>query len=80
MKPIVDGLERTLEGQATILKVDLLNPLGRKVAREYGVTLIPALLVFDCQGKVVLHQAGFIQPDAVRHVVTKLHHTRECDR
>jgi hypothetical protein len=72
MKPIVDGLERSLQEQATVLRIDLGSQLGRAVAREYGVTLIPALLVFDRKGKVTLRQMGLLQPQAIRRKVADL--------
>jgi len=67
----VDRLEADLKGRATVLRIDLLSPVGREAARNYGVTLIPAVLVFDGQGQVVQRQIGMIDAAAIYTTVTK---------
>jgi len=67
----VDRLEADLKGRATVLRIDLLNPVGRAAARNYGVTLIPAVLVFDGQGQVIQRQIGMIDAAAIYTTVTK---------
>ena len=61
----MDRLEADLKGRATVLRIDLLSPVGREAARNYGVTLIPAVLVFDGQGQVILRQTGVIDAPAI---------------
>ena len=51
-KPIVNGIEKDLEGRAKVVRVNLLSKLGRELARAYGVTAIPAMIVFDGGGRV----------------------------
>lgn len=65
----MDGIERKLDGQADVLRIDLLSTLGRKLALEHGVALIPAILVLDTRGRVVLRQAGLIQPQAIYRAI-----------
>jgi len=67
----VDRLEADLKGRATVLRIDLLSPVGREAARNYGVTLIPAVLVFDGQGQVIQRQIGMIDAAAIYTTVTK---------
>ena len=46
-KPIVDGLEDDLKGQASVLRLDLTSKVGRAAAREYGVKVVPAIDIFN---------------------------------
>jgi hypothetical protein len=71
-KPIVDGLEDDLAGQAKVIRLDLLSPVGREAARHFGVRGLPTLLVVDGQGRVVLTQLGLLRPGEVRSRVEGL--------
>jgi thioredoxin-related protein len=63
-KPIVDGLEKDLEGRATVARVSILSSAGRELATRYGVRSMPTFLIFDGDGKLVGREAGF--PDRGR--------------
>jgi len=54
----VDGLERELEGQARVVRLSVLSPLGREVAQRYGVMGVPTFLVFDGQGDLIGREVG----------------------
>ena len=60
-KPVVDRLERDLEGRAEVLRISLISSLGSQLAGRYGVRGVPTMLVFDGAGNVIYAQAG--QPD-----------------
>ena len=53
MKPVVDGVERDVAGEANIVRVDLLSEAGQSLARRYGVEATPTFLFFDRDGRVV---------------------------
>jgi hypothetical protein len=57
-KPIVDGLERELDGTAEVVRLDIMSGLGRLVANRYGVDGLPTTLVFDGQGEIVHREGG----------------------
>jgi hypothetical protein len=57
-KPIVDGLEGDLEGRARVLRLNILDSVGRQAARRFGVGAVPAFFVLDGQGGVVDAQVG----------------------
>jgi thioredoxin-like negative regulator of GroEL len=57
-KPVVDGLEKKLEGKAEVVRLDVLSGVGQQAARQYGVRGVPALVVVDGSGQAVLGQAG----------------------
>ena len=48
----MNGIEKDLQGQAKVVRLNLLNKLGRELARAYGVTAIPAMIVFDSGGRM----------------------------
>jgi thioredoxin 1 len=55
--PVVDELTKEYEGKAVIGKVDVDN--NPKIATEFGIMSIPALLFFK-DGKVVDKQVGAV--------------------
>lgn len=71
-KPIVDGLEADLAGQADVIRLDLLSAVGRQAASDFGVRGLPTLVLVDGQGEVVGMQVGLIRAGAVREAVDKL--------
>jgi hypothetical protein len=71
-KPIVDGLERDLDGKATVLRLDVTSRLGRQAAASYGVRGTPTLIVVDGQGQPVLTQVALVRPGAVKRSIDTL--------
>jgi thiol-disulfide isomerase/thioredoxin len=57
-KPIVDGLERDLEDKADVIRLDTNSQLGLQIARRYGVSALPTLLVFDEDGELIHREIG----------------------
>lgn len=72
MKPVVDNLEKELEGQATVLRIDFLSEVGRNTARQYEVKIIPTILVLDPYGRVILRQTGTFDSDLIKSKVMGL--------
>ncbi len=71
-KPIVDGLERDLAGQAKVVRLDLMSSVGQQAAGHFGVRGIPTLVVVDGAGQVVLTQVGLLRPGEVRSRIEML--------
>ena len=67
---MVDGLERELEGQARVVRLSVLSPLGREVAQRYHVMGVPTFLMFDGQGELIDRQVGFPDRDGIIALVT----------
>lgn len=63
-KPVVDRLERDLEGQAQVLRLGVGSSVGRELAARYGVRGVPTFLLFDGDGEMVHYQVGRL--DAAR--------------
>jgi thioredoxin-related protein len=69
-KPIVDGLERELEGQARVVRLSVLSELGQQVAQRHDVRSVPTFLVFDGQGNLIERQVGFPDRGRIKALVT----------
>jgi thioredoxin-like negative regulator of GroEL len=65
-KPIVDGIERELEGEASLVRLSVLSKVGAQAAQRFSVRSVPTLLVFDAKGQLVEQSVGF--PDRNRIV------------
>ena len=57
-KPIVDGIERDLEGRAQVVRLSVMSGVGAQAAQRYAVRSVPTLVIFDCDGNVVDQTAG----------------------
>ena len=51
-KPIVDGIEKDLQGRAQVIRLDVWDEIGQLAAQRYGVRGIPTLFIFDGNGQV----------------------------
>jgi len=68
----VDGLERNLEGKATVLRLDMRSEIGGQAAATLGVRGVPTLVLVDGSGRPVLNQVGLLKPDDVLAKVDEL--------
>jgi len=57
-KPIVDGIEKDLQGKAEVVRLNAMGSPGSDIAARYGVMGIPTTLVFDGAGEVIHRQVG----------------------
>ena len=57
-KSVVDRLERDLQGQAIVLRLNVRDAAGKDVMRAYEVYLVPTFLVFDGAGNLLFRQGG----------------------
>jgi thioredoxin-related protein len=64
-KPIVDGIEKDLEGQARVVRLGVMSGLGVDAARRYGVRGVPTLIVFDGAGGIAAQSVGMPNRDVV---------------
>ena len=62
----MDRLERDLESQARVLRVNALSGVGRELSARYGVRGVPTFLLFDGAGKIVHHQVGRLDPERIK--------------
>jgi hypothetical protein len=57
-KPVVDGLERDLEGKAQVVRLSVTDGVGGQLAVRYGVRGVPTMVLLDGDGEVVYAKAG----------------------
>jgi thioredoxin-related protein len=71
-KPVVDRLERDLEGQAEVLRLSATNGVGRELAARYGVRGVPTFFLFDGRGELVSYQVGRLDAALVESEIEAL--------
>lgn len=71
-KPVVDRLERDLEGQAQVLRLSVWGSVGRQLAARHGVHSVPTFVLFDGQGQMVHHQVGKLDAEQVKAEIDSL--------
>lgn len=57
-KPVVDGLEKKLNGRLDFARIDVGEERGAEVASELGITMVPAFVIVDASGKVIYRKLG----------------------
>jgi thioredoxin-related protein len=57
-KPIVDGIEKDLEGTAKVIRLSVTSEVGNRMAQRYGVRGVPTIVVLDGEGEVVTLSGG----------------------
>jgi hypothetical protein len=68
----VDGLERKLDGKASVIRLDVMSQVGRQAAARLGVRGVPTLLVVNGDGQVALTQVGIVRPGEVQAQIDEL--------
>ena len=68
-KPIVNGIEKDVEGRAKVIRVNMLSKLGREIARSCDVKAVPTTIIFDGAGTESYRHAGLPnRKDIVEHL------------
>ena len=57
-KPIVDGIEKDLQGRARVVRLNVSDKQGRDIALGYDVRSLPATIVVGKDGEVIDRHAG----------------------
>ncbi|MBN1105944.1 MAG: thioredoxin family protein [Deltaproteobacteria bacterium] len=70
MAPIIDELQKTYEGQAAILFVDVYQ--DKEQAKAFGIRAIPTQIFFDKNGREVYRHAGFMSKAAIVEQLKKM--------
>jgi len=68
----VDGIERTVDDQADVLRLNVTDGVGRELAIRYGVSRVPTLVLLDGSGNTVLRQSGRLKREEVVEAVAEL--------
>ena len=54
----MNGIQKDLEGTATVIRLDISSEVGRSAAETYGVTSVPTTLVLNGSDEVVHRESG----------------------
>ena len=57
-KPVVDGLERDLEGKVQVVRLSVMDRVGGQLAVRYGARGVPTMVLLDGDGQVVYARTG----------------------
>lgn len=68
----MDGIERRLDDQARVLRLNIMDSVGRQLAVRYGVRRVPMLVLLDGSGNVVLKQTGAPRREEIISAVKQL--------
>lgn len=68
----MDGIERDLGDSVQVLRLSVVDSVGRELAMRYGVRGVPTLILLDGNGNVVLQQAGSPQREEILTAVDQL--------
>jgi thioredoxin-related protein len=71
-KPVVDRLERDLEGQGQVLRISAWSSVGRQLGARYGVRGVPTFLLFDGAGQMIHYQVGRLDAERVKAEINSL--------
>ncbi|MGA9534084.1 MAG: thioredoxin family protein [Anaerolineales bacterium] len=67
-KPIVDSIARQ-HPNLRLIRVDILQPVGRALADRYQTRVTPTFLFFDGDGQILLRTYGAVDPQAIDRLV-----------
>lgn len=66
IKPMLDELEKELEGQVHIIRVNIQDEIGRDLIQIYGFQFTPTFIYFDADGNELWRQVGEFDPQRVK--------------
>ena len=72
MKKIYDRLEPVYKGKVNFIAIDVDNRENAGVAKEYGVTYIPATFIIDSNGKNSYQEIGLMPEEDLRAELDKV--------
>ena len=70
MAPILEKLEKTYEGRAAIVFIDVWK--NREQAPRFGIRAIPTQIFYDADGREVSRHVGFMSEAAIVEQLTKM--------
>jgi thioredoxin-related protein len=71
MKPIVDGIEREFEGRLKVIRLNIQEPVGQLLGRQFHFEFTPTFILFDVAGKELWRTVGAIDPKEVRRSISE---------
>ena len=69
---MVDGLEKTLQGRAQVIRLNVSDDIGARMAGLHHVRVLPTFVVFDGQGNAIEHYGGRVKREQLLRDVNQL--------
>jgi hypothetical protein len=66
VRPVVDGIERQYADRLRVVRVNIQEPPGAQLSREWGAVFTPTFILFDEHGAEMLRRVGRLTPDDLR--------------
>jgi thiol-disulfide isomerase/thioredoxin len=68
-KPVVDGLEARNAGKLVVLRLNLQEAAGRKLASRFGAVFTPTFVLLDGAGQILWRGVGALDPAEVEQAL-----------
>jgi thioredoxin-related protein len=62
----VDGIKREFSDRLTVIQVNIQDPVGRELGRQFNFQYTPTFILFDGDGEELWRTIGAINPSEVR--------------
>ena len=72
MKKIYDRLEPEYKGKVKFIAIDVDDKENAGLAKEYGVTFIPAIFIIDSNGEITCQEIGLMPEEDLRAELDKV--------
>jgi thiol-disulfide isomerase/thioredoxin len=72
MKKIYDRLEPEYKGKVRFISIDVDNTENAGLAKEYGITYIPATFIIDSNGELSYQEIGLMPEEDLRAELDKV--------
>ncbi len=70
-KPVVDGIQKDLMGEAQVLRLNVMDDVGGQLALRYGVRSVPTFVLLDGAGEVIGVYTGIPSREKIVAAITE---------
>lgn len=67
----MDGIEREYEGELTVIRINIQDPIGKELGQLYDFKYTPTFILLDSEGEELWRTIGAINPSEVRKSLGK---------
>jgi thioredoxin-related protein len=61
----VDRLEQDLQGQITVIRLDINTTVGRELGARWNFQVVPTFILFDGTGRELYRAFGALKPESI---------------
>ena len=71
VKPVVDAVEREFSGKLKVIRLNIQDPAGQVLAREYDFQFTPTFVLLDGDGQELWRSVFALDPAQLRSRLNK---------